>query len=127
MLERELTKLAGDNWQVRSRFIFDLCILVAHARMQDMLDISASPAAVVPTRALLGRRGSISSSMHNSENPPTTTEATLAQIEQVRLLVLGMEQRLQSREESLTQIIQRAEGEGVRFEELRKSALATKT
>lgn len=41
----------------------------------------------------------------------------MAHIEQVRLLILGMEQRLQSREDKLVKTIQRAEAEGARFEQ----------
>lgn len=93
-----------------------------------MLEISASPAgATVPTRTLFRRRGSITSPPQNGEPSSTTNEATLAQMEQVRLLVLGLDQRMQAREGSLMQIIQRAEGEGAKFEELRKNALAAKT
>ena len=43
----------------------------------------------------------------------------LAQIEQVRMLILGMEQRLQVREEKLIKTVGRAEDEGRRFEALR--------
>lgn len=45
--------------------------------------------------------------------------ATLAHIEQVRMLIMGMEQRLQTREDKLLKSVERAEGEGRRFEELR--------
>ena len=57
--------------------------------------------------------------------PPATTDATMAQIEQVRLLILGMEQRLQSREEKLVKSIEKAEEEGSRFEEIRKQVMST--
>lgn len=46
-------------------------------------------------------------------------------VEQVRLLVLGMEQRLQSREEKLLKSIEKAEAEGAKFEELKRQAVAT--
>jgi hypothetical protein len=54
-----------------------------------------------------------------------TTKATLLHIEQVRLLILGMEQRLQVREQKLVKSVQRAEREGGRFEELRKEVLSS--
>lgn len=63
-------------------------------------------------------------------NPPSAFEqqqqqqATIAHIEQVRLLVLGMEQRLQKREEKLTKSVERAENEGRKFEELRNEIMA---
>lgn len=47
-------------------------------------------------------------------------EATLSQIEQIRLLVLGMEQRMQEREEKLTKTIDRAQAQEVKCEALRK-------
>jgi hypothetical protein len=46
-------------------------------------------------------------------------QATLAHIEQVRMLIMGMEQRLQTREDKLVKSVERAESEGRRFEELR--------
>ena len=48
----------------------------------------------------------------------------LAHVEQVRLLILGMEQRLQTREEKLTRTIERAESEGRKFEEAREELTA---
>lgn len=127
MLERELTKLAGDNWQVRPTRLFH-CPTSTHVLSQEMLEISPSPAsATVPTRALFGRRGSVSNASQTGEPSSATNEATLAQMEQVRLLVLGLDQRMQAREGSLVQIIQRAEGEVAKFEELRKTVLAAKT
>lgn len=38
----------------------------------------------------------------------------------MRLAILGMEQRMQSREDKLAKHIERAEAEGARFEEIRK-------
>lgn len=61
------------------------------------------------------------------EASPATAEATLAHVEQMRLLILGMQQRLQTREETLTKVIERAEGEGMKFEELRRSMLSAKS
>lgn len=49
----------------------------------------------------------------------------LAHVEQVRLLILGMEQRLQTREEKLTKTMEKAESESRRFEELQQE-LATR-
>lgn len=40
----------------------------------------------------------------------------MAQIEQIRMLVLGMDQRLDAREERLAKTLERAENEGKRFE-----------
>ncbi|GBE77592.1 hypothetical protein BKA93DRAFT_781660 [Sparassis latifolia] len=97
MLERELERLAGANWQAN-------------------LDITSSSA--VPTRHRSGTQSSIFAQAQASKQEASTT-----QIEQVRLLILGMEQRLQSREEKLLQTVEHAEAEGSRFEEMRKQAL----
>ncbi len=52
-------------------------------------------------------------------------QATLAHIEQVRMLIMGMEQRLHTREEKLVKSVERAESEGRRFEELRSEIANT--
>ncbi|TDL26421.1 hypothetical protein BD410DRAFT_783477 [Rickenella mellea] len=129
MLERELARLAGENWQTT-------------------LDIPPSSASTMrsgfgstfrnsPTRDTISpaprssfERPSEPSDPKSNENTDSneqsgnsaaaaTTEATRAHLEQVRLLVLGMEQRLQTREEKLAQVIQRAETESSRFSTLR--------
>ena len=51
-------------------------------------------------------------------------EATIAHIEQVKLMILGMDQRLESREAEITANIKRAQGESSRFEEMRKQVLS---
>lgn len=64
-------------------------------------------------------------------HPPTFSDANqedqrqagLAHIEQVRLLVLGMEQRLQKREEKLSRTVERAEHESRRYEQLSKDVV----
>jgi len=53
-----------------------------------------------------------------------SVETTMAQVEQVRLLVLGMEERLRVREEKLVKTMERADQESHRFEVLRKDAAA---
>ncbi|KIK54429.1 hypothetical protein GYMLUDRAFT_48790 [Collybiopsis luxurians FD-317 M1] len=120
MLERELARLAGDNWQ-------------------ETLDLSPTPPANVGT---LGRssawhqRSNTMSSMTSGSGPivssPTATTdqesasaessndsaALAAHIEKVRLLILGMETRMSKREDQLQEMVKRAEGEGRRWEEL---------
>ena len=54
-------------------------------------------------------------------------EINKAYIEQVRLLIIGMEQRLQDREDRLLKNIDHAEGEGRKFEEARKRIVAAGT
>jgi hypothetical protein len=53
----------------------------------------------------------------------TQQSVNLAQIEQVRMLILGMEQRLQVREEKLVKTVERAEDEGRKFETLRSEII----
>ncbi|KAG9308997.1 hypothetical protein JVU11DRAFT_11007 [Chiua virens] len=112
LLEQALAKLAGENWQT-------------------VLDIGPSSATYV-ARAM----GS-SLLNHGTATPPPSSEAghpasqssieaTLSQMEQIRLLVLGMEQRMQEREEKLTKTIERAEAQEVKCEVLRREVLPTK-
>lgn len=114
MLEREIAKLAGENWQSS----LDIAPSTNTNRFhQRSATISSSP---ILTSSLLS----------NSSPTPTSTEqpnrqAMLAHVEQVRLLILGMEQRLQTREEKLTKTMEKAESESRRFEELQQE-LATR-
>ncbi|KAF8079301.1 hypothetical protein FPV67DRAFT_1468325 [Lyophyllum atratum] len=101
MLERELTKLAGDNWQTS-------------------LDIAPSATPTLSGAAL----GSTTTRRAGPGAPEDRNVG--ARVEQMRMLVLGMEQRLQVREEKLVKTVERAESEGRRFEEGRK-ALLTKS
>ncbi|RDB24412.1 hypothetical protein Hypma_008499 [Hypsizygus marmoreus] len=111
MLERELAKLAGENWQ-------------------SSLDIA--PASAFTTR-LHQRSNSMSPVLSPflgpaqaaASNGAEQQAATLARVEQVRMLILGMEQRLQTREEKLTKTIERAETEGRRYEEGHKALLTS--
>ncbi|KAG6335012.1 hypothetical protein ID866_4079 [Astraeus odoratus] len=115
LLEQALAKLAGENWQAA-------------------LDIT-------PSSTFVSRPG-FGSSFHNRSQsspaaepaggeagtPPTqaSVEATRSQIEQIRLLVLGMEQRMQEREEKLNRTIERAEAQEIKCEALRKEVLPPK-
>ncbi|TCD63349.1 hypothetical protein EIP91_005650 [Steccherinum ochraceum] len=114
-LETHLEKLAGPNWQ-------------------ENLGISAPP----PLNALPGMASTFmrpradSTPPVHSSSPTTNTgqasaansEAAQARIEQIRMLIMGMEQRLQIREEKLAKNIEKAEVESARFEELRKQVLS---
>ena len=55
-----------------------------------------------------------------SQGSKESVEATKAHVEQVRLLVLGMEERLRMREEKLVKTMEKADQESHRFEVLRK-------
>ena len=56
----------------------------------------------------------------SSDQPTRDSSATLAHIEQVRLLILGMDQRLEAREKVLGKTVEKAEKEAKRFEDLQK-------
>ncbi|KAJ6617627.1 hypothetical protein B0H10DRAFT_1914179 [Mycena sp. CBHHK59/15] len=102
MLERELAKLAGENWQ-------------------SALNIAPSSAPMMSGRSMLHQRSNTLGSMPSPQQLHLEQQqATLAHIEQVRMLIMGMEQRLQVREEKLVKSVERAESEGRRFEELRR-------
>jgi len=115
MLEQALAKLAGENWQTVLDIGPPSATFVARAMGTSLFNrVTATPPP--PSEA--------------SDSPPSASqasvEATLSQMEQIRLLVLGMEQRMQEREEKLTKTIQRAEAHEGKFEVLRKEVLPTK-
>ncbi|KIP04921.1 hypothetical protein PHLGIDRAFT_108907 [Phlebiopsis gigantea 11061_1 CR5-6] len=107
-LESQLAKLAGPNWQ-------------------DNLNI-APLSALAPRSGLLGaghaRAGSMSKAQTPTDDGPPDVDATRAYIDQVRLLVIGMEQRLQTREEKLTRSLEEAKAESAKFEELKQRSVA---
>ena len=125
MLERELAKLAGENWQVR---ILGLPIQTppSHTSAQSVLDISPQSAPIGPRSGFLHQRSNTISSQRTASPAPNEplTQTTRAHVEQVRLLVLGMEKRLQERQEKMVKCVQRAEDESARFENTRKGILA---
>ncbi|KAG2106998.1 uncharacterized protein F5147DRAFT_746112 [Suillus discolor] len=115
VLEQALAKFAGENWQ-------------------SALDI-APPSSTFAARSVMGSVFSRGTPTHQSGNPDLSTsapvsqavvESTLTQVEQIRLLVLGMEQRLQTREEKLAKTIGHAEAQEIKCDALKKEAMATK-
>jgi len=114
LLERELEKLAGSNWQAN--------LDITHTGIGSPLPSRTATALFSPP-------------MHHMTSPPPPSgpsqasgdAAAMVHAEQVRLLVLGMEERLRVREEKLVKAVEKAEQECNRFESLRKDALATKT
>jgi hypothetical protein len=126
-LENYLAKLAGPNWQVSS---------MRRDRVPGMTPSSQDNLDMAPLPTLTARGGFMSPSHARSNSVPrmqsapegdsaTDAESQKAFVEQVRLLVLGMEQRLQNREEKLLRTMEKAEAEGARFEELRKQMATT--
>ncbi|KAF9476021.1 hypothetical protein BDN70DRAFT_839935 [Pholiota conissans] len=136
MLERELTRLAGDNWRASLEIpppAGSLAARSAHQRSNTISSpISFAFARGSPTSS--PRPDSIASSIHvqraDSPSPQRSGEseaqraAATAQIEQIRMLVLGMDQRLDIREERLAKTLEKAENEGKRFESAMAAATA---
>ncbi|KAF9461924.1 hypothetical protein BDZ94DRAFT_768687 [Collybia nuda] len=117
MLERELARLAGENWQ-SSLDIAPSAISTRSAHIhQRSATISASPRMISSPL--------VDGSLVASPDGPQQQQATLAHVEQIRMLVLGMEQRLQTREEKLAKVIERAENQERKFEEAKKEAIAS--
>ncbi|CDO73395.1 hypothetical protein BN946_scf185013.g29 [Trametes cinnabarina] len=135
LLERELEKLVGVNWQASPLLPFHCAMRVKSTYPQSNLEIP-----VAATSAFHARASSLISPGKSQPSPPSgqpsantpqeggaSVDATMAYIEQVRLLIIGMEQRLQTREDKLVKHIERAETEGARYEEVRKQSLSTTT
>ncbi|KAF8902255.1 hypothetical protein CPB84DRAFT_1908916 [Gymnopilus junonius] len=147
MLERELTRLAGDNWQVcesrnpsifrpgpssssmhhRSNTISSPIALNFLATTPHLRPPVLAPPLGRGQRALIKPprmsttptpydQSSNSQQTSNDEEKMAQRQAALAQIEQVKMLILGMDQRLDAREEKLAKMLERAEGEGRRYE-----------
>ncbi|KAH7911611.1 hypothetical protein BJ138DRAFT_1085216 [Hygrophoropsis aurantiaca] len=112
MLESALTKLAGENWQSALDIAPSSSTFTARAIGSSIMQRVGTPSA--PAQA-------------TSESQPSqgAVEAALSQIEQIRLLVMGMEQRLETREEKLTKTIEHAEAEGKRFEVMRSEMMTS--
>ena len=170
MLERELTRLAGDNWQANLEVPPSSAAAAAplrsgmnmsHVRSNTLSSIarhspspSPYPDAFLPGSSPLSHhhhgmphtsRFTNSPAPHNyqqqqdpNQQPPSQVEqaqqhreaqrmATLAQIEEMRLLILGMDQRLGVREEKLVKTLERAENEGRKYETAAAAATAVKT
>ena len=90
-------------------------------------NLNLTPNAVLSSRAVFTnpahvRAGSVSKTPA-TEPAVTNPAVNRAYIEQVRLLVIGMEQRLQARERKLLNNIEQAEAEAAKFEDLRKQIL----
>ncbi|KAF8131447.1 hypothetical protein EV363DRAFT_164075 [Boletus edulis] len=111
LLEQALAKVAGENWQT-------------------VLDIGPSSAMVFArTRgsSILNRATATPPPPSEASDSPASQasiEATLSQMEQIRLLVLGMEQRMQEREGKLTKTIERAEAQELRCKEMLPTRVA---
>jgi len=74
-----------------------------------------------------GGPGSSPQNQQQSDQQKQSVEATIAHIEQVKLMILGMDQRLETREAEIGANIKRAQGESSRFEDMRKQVLMSTT
>jgi len=121
MLERELARLVGENFKeilgigptgspttTNSTFRGGL-----HHRSNTIASpiVSSSPFARATPPIPQSR-----SPTPSSKGKEDRDAQKLAQLEQLRLLILGMEQRLEVREEKLSQTVEMAESEGRKYE-----------
>lgn len=60
----------------------------------------------------------------DSQASQASVESTIAHVEQVKLMLLGMEQRLEIREAELAANIRKAQAESSKFEEMRSQLLS---
>jgi hypothetical protein len=106
LLENELKAAVGVNWAER-------------------LEVKSSESGALISRSSPSRKGSLAVAttgdapatvMSSAPSGPSNAE-TIAQLEKIRLLIIGMEERQSSREEHLSEIIAQAEKEGRRFQE----------
>ncbi|KAF4612454.1 hypothetical protein D9613_004415 [Agrocybe pediades] len=153
MLERELTRLAGDNWQanleippatmsLRTSSGIHGGLNLMHQRSNTIssplshMTRSYSPSSSPRPSSSSGFRPTSGSptpyqqnstsqaqseqqQQDNAENQAekeAQRQAALAQIEQVRMLILGMDKKLDMREEKLSKMVDRAESESKKFE-----------
>ena len=140
LLERELEKLAGSNWQVRVRATLILgrkrpltpCPAPYPTPAQANLEIAPTGVSSPLSSRTITTPFSPPMPYMTSQPPAGGTskasvEETMAQVEQVRLLVLGMEERLRVREEKLVKTMETADQESHRFEVLRKDLVPSKS
>ncbi|PPQ89981.1 hypothetical protein CVT25_009620 [Psilocybe cyanescens] len=142
MLERELTRLAGDNWQANLEIPASSAMsLRSSSGVSGGLNMLHQRSNTIssPISFSIARNHSPTPSLKSNAIPPRSSEspapssssaiqqqdreqreaqrqAALAQIEQVRMLILGMDQKLDVREDKLTKMLERAEEEGRRYE-----------
>ncbi|EIN14317.1 hypothetical protein PUNSTDRAFT_140635 [Punctularia strigosozonata HHB-11173 SS5] len=114
ILEQALSKVAGENWQ-SSLDVSPVGTSAFAARLHQH-ERSNSGNTSLPIRS--------ASPAKDSPDMATDPAEVTAQIEQVRMLILGMEQRLQTREDMLIRNMERAETEGRKFEELKRELQA---
>ncbi|KAF8527408.1 hypothetical protein BU17DRAFT_39339 [Hysterangium stoloniferum] len=106
LMERELKRFAGDDWEetlnIGGNFLS-----------------STRPIGVTMSRIGVGDASASSASAMERPHPSTSSaEATLAHMEQIRVMLMGMSERLQGGEERLQQAIERAEQEKKQLDDI---------
>ncbi|PFH48108.1 hypothetical protein AMATHDRAFT_150576, partial [Amanita thiersii Skay4041] len=129
LLERELARLAGENWQSA----LDISPTVPFNTRNSIMHHHRSSTLSSITSSIIGGMGQpqtdddrLPGGQHRPGGHPAaqSREATLAHIESIRLLVLGIEQRLQTREDKLVKTVEKAENEGKKFETLQQELVS---
>jgi hypothetical protein len=107
------------GWVIRCEFGLWFADYVS---TQDNLEVAPNAFAARTAAITRGQNASASNtSLTATPMPPSGNSAeTVAQMEQIRLLIMGMEKRLESHEEKFGRSVERAEHEGRKFQELRK-------
>ena len=97
-----------------------------YSQNQDNLELI--PAAAINTRSSLKSPARLQPTPPPSSSPKAPSQvdrdSMKAYIDQVRTLVLGMEQRMQSREENLLRALEAAEEESAKYEDARRQVTA---
>ncbi|KAF9654408.1 hypothetical protein BDM02DRAFT_149996 [Thelephora ganbajun] len=120
-LEQALTDLAGPNWKN------NIAIPALSAGRLDSPTRPASRSAHSRDRSSTSGLGAMNANSQNqqqSEQQKKSVEATIAYIEQVKLMILGIDQKLESKEAEVAAGIKHAQAESSRFEEMRKQVLS---
>ncbi|TFL01338.1 hypothetical protein BDV98DRAFT_567929 [Pterulicium gracile] len=105
MLEAELARLLGDNWKDK----LDFPSSVSAAGLNASPSSTSGPPTAPSSNRTQGKPAPLSKEDRHS---------TLNRLEQIRLLILGMEARMVNREDTLNKVVGRAEDEGRKWEAL---------
>jgi len=124
ILENELSKLVGDNWQAALELGPQLNTSTPSpvTRNSTPIRTSAPPIPLPLSLHSRTRSASQSQSLGGTQSPPgndAAMDVLRTQMEQVRLLILGMDKRLSEREERLDEVIEQATKEGKKVKQMK--------
>lgn len=122
-LERALSSVMGENWEVSCLFL-DLSRTVSESMAYSQEKLELEGATV--TRSTSMRKRQSMQPAPVAAPPPSSISPVMEQqndtqhasLQQIRMLILGMEKRLESRTEQLEEEISKADAEGRRYREL---------